>query len=143
MTRRPVILDVFVRLLHPLMLLASLWILVRGHDEPGGGFIGGMVAVAATAMVAVARGSHAARRSIPLGPARLSALGALVSLASGLPALLIGRPYMTHLWATLPLGLTELPVSTVHLFDLGVYAVVWSALGGLAAHAIAIDEVSS
>jgi multicomponent Na+:H+ antiporter subunit B len=141
-TRRALILDVFVRFLFPLMLLASVWILLRGHDEPGGGFIAGMVAVAATAMVAVARGSSVALRRLPLGPARLAAASALLSLASGLPALFYGLPYMTHLWATLPLGFTDLPVSTVLLFDLGVYGAVWSALGGLAAKVIAIDEES-
>ncbi|MCK7502474.1 MAG: hypothetical protein MZW92_81030 [Comamonadaceae bacterium] len=44
-----------------------------------------------------------------------------------------GQPYLTHLWFTLPLGFTELPLSTVLLFDLGVYLCVWGALGGYCA----------
>jgi multicomponent Na+:H+ antiporter subunit B len=140
MTPRALILDVAVRALYPVMLLASFWILLRGHDEPGGGFIAGMIAVAATSMVAVAHGSAAALRHMPFGPMRLAAASALVSLASGLPALLTGQPFMTHLWHTLSLGITQVDVSTVLVFDIGVYGAVWSALGGICAQAIAIDE---
>jgi multicomponent Na+:H+ antiporter subunit B len=140
MSPRTVIMDVFVRLVYPLMLVAAVWILLRGHNEPGGGFIGGMVAVAATAMLAAARGATLAQRRIPLGPLRLAAASVLLSLASGLPALAVGQSYMTHLWATLPLGFTELKISTVLAFDVGVFGAVWGALGGLCAQMIAIDE---
>jgi multicomponent Na+:H+ antiporter subunit B len=140
MTPRAVILDVFVRVLYPLMLAASVWILLRGHNEPGGGFIGGMVAVAATAMLAVARGSGAAQRAMPLGPMRLAAAGVLLSLLSGLPAFAQGHAYMTHLWGSLPLGFTDFKVSTVLLFDIGVFAAVWGALGGLCAQVVSLDE---
>ncbi len=140
MTPRAVILDVFVRWLYPLMLAASIWILLRGHNEPGGGFIGGMVAVAATAMLAVAQGAEVAQRKMPLGPLRLAAAGVLLSLASGLPALAYGQAYMTHLWGSLPLGFTTVKVSTVLAFDIGVFAAVWGALGGLCAQMVALDE---
>jgi multicomponent Na+:H+ antiporter subunit B len=136
--RRAVLLDVGVRWLYPAIMLASLWILLRGHNEPGGGFIGGMVAVAATAMLAVASGSERALARMPLGPMTLAAAGVALSLASGLPALALGRPYLTHLWGTLPLA--GIKVSTVLLFDLGVYLAVWGALGGIAARAIGLDE---
>jgi multicomponent Na+:H+ antiporter subunit B len=140
MTPRAVILDVFVRGLYPLMLAASVWILLRGHNEPGGGFIGGMVAVAATAMLAVARGAAVAQRRMPLGPLRLAAAGVLLSLVSGLPAFAHGNAYMTHLWGSLPLGVTDLKVSTVLAFDIGVFAAVWGALGGLCAQVVGLDE---
>lgn len=140
MTERAVMLDIAVRGLFPVMMLASLWILLRGHNEPGGGFIAGMIAVAASSMVAVARGSAVALGQMPLGPRRLAAASALLSLLSGLPAVALGQAYMTHLWVTLPLGFTELPLSTVMLFDLGVYGVVWTALGAICVKAIAMDE---
>jgi multicomponent Na+:H+ antiporter subunit B len=143
MTPRALIMDVFVRWLYPLMLLVSVWILLRGHNEPGGGFIGGMVAVAATAMLAVGQGAATAQRRIPFGPMRLAAASVLLSLASGLPALAAGHAYMTHLWATLPLGFTQIEVSTVLLFDIGVFGAVWGALGGLCAQMIAVDEEPS
>jgi multicomponent Na+:H+ antiporter subunit B len=140
MTPRAVILDVFVRVLYPLMLAASIWILLRGHNEPGGGFIGGMVAVAATAMLAVARGSDVAQRKMPLGPLRLAAAGVLLSLLAGLPAFAQGNAYMTHLWGSLPLGFTDVKISTVLLFDIGVFCAVWGALGGLCAQVVSLDE---
>jgi multicomponent Na+:H+ antiporter subunit B len=140
MTGRAVILDVAVRGLYPFMLLLSLWVLLRGHNAPGGGFIGGLVAVAATAVLAVSRGAQQARARLPLPPLELAATSALLSLASGLPALFVGAPYMTHLWFELPLGWTSLSVSTVQLFDLGVFGTVWGALGGLAAAFVGLDE---
>ncbi|MBI3776539.1 MAG: Na(+)/H(+) antiporter subunit B [Gammaproteobacteria bacterium] len=122
--------EVLVRRLYIVVLVASAWVLLRGHNAPGGGFIGGLLAVAATAAYALTFDATRALQRLPLGPLRLAALGVLVSLISGLPALLQNLPFLTHLWFTLPLGFTELPLSTVMLFDLGVYLCVWGALGG-------------
>jgi multicomponent Na+:H+ antiporter subunit B len=142
MTPRALIAEVLVRWLYPLLLLASLWVLLRGHNAPGGGFIGGLMAVAASAAYALTFDAARALRRLPLAPAPLAALGVMVALASGLPALLAGRPFLTHLWFTLPLGVTELPLSTVMLFDLGVYLAVWGALGGYCLALIAsLEEV--
>ena len=135
-TRAPVLLVEAVRLLQPVILIASVWLLLRGHNAPGGGFIGGMVAVSATSLMAVTRGADAAIAFLPLGPLRLSCLGVLLGLAAGLPALFLGEPYMTHLWGEL-LGVK---VSTVLLFDLGVYLAVWGGLGGLCAAALGLEE---
>jgi multisubunit Na+/H+ antiporter MnhB subunit len=130
MRSRAVIFEVAVRGLYPVMLIVSLWLLLRGHNAPGGGFVGGLVAVAASAVYAIAFGTHRARRRLPLQPPSLAAAGVLLALASGLPALLEGLPYLTHPWITMPLGATGLPLSTVMLFDLGVYCCVWGAIGG-------------
>jgi multisubunit Na+/H+ antiporter MnhB subunit len=130
MTSRAVILEVAVRGLYPLMLLASVWLLLRGHNAPGGGFVGGLVAVSASAVYAIAFDVKRARQRLPLRPPSLAAAGVLLALASGLPALLPGLPYLTHPWITVPLGVTDLPLSTVMLFDLGVYCAVWGAVGG-------------
>jgi len=131
-----VILRLAVRLLYPVILLASVWLLLRGHNAPGGGFIGGMVAVSATALVGVTRGADAALRALPLAPLRLTCLGVLVALAAGLPALSIGAPFMTHLWG----GVLGVKVSTVLVFDLGVYLAVWGGLGGICAAALGLEE---
>lgn len=143
MTQRAIILEVVSRALYPFILLVSIWILLRGHDEPGGGFIGGLVAVSATSVLAVAHGSRHAMERLPLGPVTLAALCTLLSLFSGVPGLLVGLPYMTHFWVTLPLGFTDLSLSTVLLFDVGVFGAVWGALGGLSAATIGIDENQS
>ncbi len=131
--RRVVMLDVVSGPLYWVILVASVVILLRGHNEPGGGFIGGLVAASATVLWAVARGGPAAEARIPLGGALpLAVWGAAVGALAGVPAWLVGEPYMTHLWATIPLFVTELKVSTVLIFDIGVYLCVWGALGGYA-----------
>jgi multisubunit Na+/H+ antiporter MnhB subunit len=104
------------------MLAVAVVILLRGHNEPGGGFIGGLVAVAASALLAIVLGPAQARRRQPLAPLRLAMAGVGMALLSGIPALFAGLPYLTHLWAG---GL-----STVLLFDLGVFCVVWGSLTG-------------
>ena len=130
MTARALLAEVLVRMLYVVMLLASAWVLLRGHNAPGGGFIGGLMAVAASAAYALTFDAGRALRRMPLGPVPLAALGVLLALASGLPALLQQQPFLTHLWVTLPLGIGDLPLSTVMLFDLGVYLAVWGSLAG-------------
>jgi multicomponent Na+:H+ antiporter subunit B len=139
--RRIVILEVAAGPLYWLILAASIWVLLRGHNEPGGGFIGGLIAVSASILWAVAHGSDAAQRRLPLGdPMILGTVGVLLAAVSGLPALLLGDAYLTHLWTTLPLGITDLKVSTVLIFDLGVYLCVWGALAGYAIALLSLDE---
>lgn len=133
MTRAPMMLAAAARPLYWLMLAGSWVVLLRGHNEPGGGFIGGLLAVTATVLWAVAQGPDAATHRLPLrSPVRLAALGVLLGVASGLPGWFTGQPFLTHLWVDVPLGFTVLPLSTVLVFDLGVYLCVWAALGGYA-----------
>jgi len=130
MTSRALVAEIFTRFLYPLLLVASVWVLLRGHNAPGGGFIGGLMAVAASSAYALVFDSAAALRRLPLASSRLAGCGVLVALLSGLVATLQGLPFLSHPWFTLPLGFFELPVSTVMLFDLGVYLAVWGAIGG-------------
>lgn len=130
MTSRALIAEVILRVLYPGLLIVSLWVLLRGHNAPGGGFIGGLLAVAASAAYAQVYGSAQARGKLPLEPLQLASCGVLLAALSGLPALLQGLPFLTHLWWQVPLGIAELPLSTVLLFDLGVYLCVWGAIGG-------------
>ncbi|MGE0444035.1 MAG: Na+/H+ antiporter subunit B [Vicinamibacterales bacterium] len=107
------------RLLMPLMLLFALFLLLRGHNEPGGGFVGGLVAAAAFALHALGYGVASARRTLRVTPHTLLGVGLLVALASGLPATLVGQPYLTAQWALDPIA-----IGTPVLFDLGVFLVV-------------------
>ena len=107
-----------------LPLAVSLYVLLRGHNEPGGGFLGGLVAASGVLFYTVARGADEARRVLRVPPIGLAAAGVLIALASGLPALFAGSgPYLTHLWAMEPFGI-PLPVGTTLIFDLGVYLTV-------------------
>ncbi len=138
---RIVILDVVARPLYWVILVASVWVLLRGHNEPGGGFIGGLVAVSASILWAVAHGSAAAARRLPFAdPVTLAAAGVVLAALSGVPALLVGDAYLTHWWGTLPLGFTEFKVSTVLVFDVGVYLCVWGALAGYALALLSVDD---
>ncbi len=111
------------RFLLPLMLLFSAFLLVRGHNEPGGGFVGGLTAATAFALVLLSDGLEAARRLLRVAPLTLVAAGLTVALASGLPALLQGRPYMTGVWLGVPLPVVG-KIGTPVVFDVGVYLVV-------------------
>jgi len=109
----------------PLQLMFSLFLLLRGHDEPGGGFIGGLVAASAFVLYAFAFGATATRRILRVDPRDLLSAGLLFALASTLPAFLAGQPMLTAHWWELPLpGDTYLKLSTVLIFDIGVYAAV-------------------
>lgn len=128
--QRSIVLETTVSFLYWIMLGAALWLLLRGHNAPGGGFVAALVAVAATAAHALVFGVAAARARLPFGPLSLSALGLALAAASGLPALALGQAFLTHWWGELAMGALALKISTVLLFDLGVALCVWGALGG-------------
>ena len=107
------------RLLMPLLLLFAVFLLLRGHNEPGGGFVGGLVVAAAFALYLVAFGVARARRALLVKPLTLISIGLAMALVSGLPALQRGQPFLTAQW--LPGGWS---VGTPVLFDLGVFLVV-------------------
>ncbi len=127
MTSRSLMLEYVARTIYWLMLLVSVWILLRGHNAPGGGFIAGLVAVAASALIAIVYGVSSARRRLPLPPLALTAAGILLALISGIPAVLEHSPFLTHQWWTVVPGGNAIKLSTVILFDAGVYAAVWGA----------------
>jgi multicomponent Na+:H+ antiporter subunit B len=118
-----VILESAARGLLPLLLLVSLFVLLRGHNEPGGGFVGGLVAAAAVALVALASGVDAARRVLRVSPLALVGAGLSLALGAGLAGLVAGRPFLAGLWLELPLPVVG-KLGTPVVFDVGVYLVV-------------------
>ncbi len=117
------ILSIAVRYLLPLQLLFALFVLVRGHNEPGGGFIAGLVVAAAFALYAIAHDVRQARAVLRFPPRAFIASGLLLAAASGLVALLGGKPFMTGLWSTVELPVIG-KVGTPLIFDIGVFLVV-------------------
>jgi multicomponent Na+:H+ antiporter subunit B len=120
-----------------LMLLFSVFILLRGHNEPGGGFIGGLIAASALAIYGIANGVPAVRRAIYFHPLAMAGTGLLMSCAAGLISIAAGVPFMTGLWIYPSISGVEIPLSTVLLFDIGVYLVV---LGAITAIALTLEE---
>ena len=109
-----------------LLLAASVVILWRGHDQPGGGFVGGLVAALAFAILSLARGVGDAVRALRTSPITLAAIGLSLAIASGLPGMIGGAPFLTQLWWE-PGGILP-KLGTTILFDIGVYAVVLGAV---------------
>lgn len=121
-----------------LMLVFSIFVLLRGHDEPGGGFIAGLIAASAIAIYGVAAGAREVRKAIRFHPLALAGVGVFLAGLSGLVSTAFQVPYLTGLWLSfeLPDG-TEMSLSTPLLFDIGVYLTV---LGVLSTVALALEE---
>jgi multicomponent Na+:H+ antiporter subunit B len=115
-------------LLTVVMLVFSVFVLLRGHNEPGGGFIGGLIGAAAIAIYGIAMGAEAARRALRIDPMALAALGLGLAVLAGMLSLPFELPFLTGLWGDW-LGVT---VSTPLVFDIGVYLVVFGVLSALA-----------
>jgi multicomponent Na+:H+ antiporter subunit A len=107
------------RLLMPLLLLFAIFLLLRGHNQPGGGFVGGLVTAAAFALYGIAYGVDRARRALLVRPITLLGAGLAIALLSGVPAVLVGEPFLTAQWVLQPIA-----VGTPVLFDIGVFLVV-------------------
>ncbi|MBI3997527.1 MAG: Na+/H+ antiporter subunit B [Armatimonadetes bacterium] len=126
---RSLILRTAARLLLPLLLLFSVFLLIRGHNEPGGGFAAGLVASAAFALHAFAEGLPQTRRMIRVDPISLLGAGLLVTAAGGVAGVLAGQPFLTGQWVSLaPVGLGHVDIGTPVVFDVGVYLVVVGAV---------------
>jgi len=120
---RSLILSTAVKVLVPLTLLYSVFLLFRGHNDPGGGFVGGLVASAAFSLFALAEGVEASRRILRIDPRDLIPTGLAVSLASGLASLWTGGPFLTGAWYASPLPVIG-KLGTPVVFDCGVYLLV-------------------
>lgn len=119
------ILQTATRFLMPLLLLFSLFLLFRGHQKPGGGFIGGLVAAAAFSLYAIAYNTKAARAVLRIEPHVLIGAGLLLALFSATISLFGGAAFMTGRWTELSIpGIGTLSIGTPVIFDIGVYIVV-------------------
>ena len=126
-----VILRTATRYMFPPLVVFSVYLLLRGHHLPGGGFVGGLFGGAAFALYALAYDVAAARELLRFEPRDmfLAAVGLAVALLSGIPALFSGAAYLTGTWWEIPLpGGGRLDIGTPLVFDVGVYLVVLGVL---------------
>lgn len=120
------ILTIANRYLGPILIVLSLVALYRGHNYPGGGFIGGLIAASAILLRALAQGWPETQRNIRVSSTTLLTTGLAIAMVSGLPSLFLGNPFMTSIWAPtwdVPV-LGKLKLGTPLLFDIGVYLAV-------------------
>lgn len=118
------VLRTIVPALMPLLLLFAIFLFLRGHHEPGGGFIGGLVASAAIGLLVFSHGGAATQRAFRLKPRVLMASGIAVALLAGLIGLASEGSFLEGAWFELPIGGTKIKLGTPLLFDLGVFMVV-------------------
>ncbi|MBC5850125.1 Na+/H+ antiporter subunit B [Vibrio sp. V31_P5A7T61] len=125
-TDSALILQVAARFLLPMLLLFSIFLLLRGHNEPGGGFIAGLVASSAFALHLFAFTPVQTQRLIGVDGSQLMGVGLMIAMFSGvIGVILSGSEFLTSVWWTVYLpGVGELKLSTPLLFDIGVYLVV-------------------
>jgi len=107
----------------PLLLLFAIFILLRGHYLPGGGFVGGLIAAIAFVLHSFANGIERTRGIIKFHPGFLMPIGLSIALIAGLAPLFTGNPFMTGLWYHDPIPVIGM-VGTALLFDVGVFLVV-------------------
>ena len=125
----PLLLRQVARLVLPLALVVSLYIFWRGHNQPGGGFIAGLITAVALVLQYIALGQARAEALLrAAGGARFVrwvAVGLGIAWLTGVGAFFFGRPFLTSAFGhpVVPV-LGELPLATAALFDLGVYITV-------------------
>jgi multicomponent Na+:H+ antiporter subunit B len=107
------------------LLLFSIFILLRGHYLPGGGFVGGIIAAIAFILHAFAFGLKDTRELLKIDPMRLMPVGLALALFSAILPLFSGLPLMTGLWLSTPIPVIGM-VGSALLFDLGVYIAVFA-----------------
>lgn len=123
-----------------LMILFSIFVLLRGHNEPGGGFIGGLIAASAFAIYGIACGVSPVRRALYFHPVTISGLGLLASASAGIISFFRHMPFLTGQWITVQILGVPVDLSSVLLFDIGVYLVV---VGSITSIALALEERES
>ena len=124
-----IILRTATRYMFPPLLVFSVYLLLRGHQYPGGGFVGGLFAGSAFVLYALAFGSASARKLLRCDPRDITAVGLAIALISGLPSLFSGSAFLTGTWWKVPLlSGGVLDIGTPLIFDMGVYLVVLGVL---------------
>lgn len=120
------LLRALIGLVFLLVNIVSVYLLLRGHNLPGGGFIGGLMTGMSFILLGLVRGWEQLQRELPVPPLRLASFGVLLAILTGLAPMLFGRPFLTqyqvHLHHVPLVG--ELHLGTPLLFDIGVFFLV-------------------
>lgn len=112
-----------------IMLGFAVYLLLAGHNSPGGGFVGGLTTSAAIVLMYMAYGEKVVKKIIPINFRFFIPLGLLIATLTGLGALLFNVPFLTHTFGVFHIPFVgEIELATAMLFDLGVYFTVFGSM---------------
>ncbi|WP_039916084.1 monovalent cation/H+ antiporter subunit A [Cellvibrio mixtus] len=124
----PIIITVLSRMFFPLALMVSVFIFLRGHNQPGGGFIAGLITAIALILQYICSGTDWVRQRLPVDYGRMSVVGILVAVFTGMGSWLFGYPFLTTTFTHLHLPLVgDIELASAMVFDIGVYVTVVGA----------------
>jgi multicomponent Na+:H+ antiporter subunit B len=121
---KSLILKTATRILFPTLLIFSIFLFLRGHNEPGGGFIGGLVGASAFILFAISYGTKVTKELLRMDPKVMVGLGLFLGAFSGIISVIAGDAFLTGQWILPVVGGTELHIGTPLIFDIGVYLAV-------------------
>ena len=124
----PPILTVLSRILLPLALMVSVYIFLRGHNQPGGGFIAGLITSVALILQYVCSGSDWVQQRLPVDYGRLSVAGVFIAALTGIASWAFGYPYLTTTFGHIHWPVIgEFELASAMIFDTGVFLTVVGA----------------
>ena len=120
--------SVIMRWMFPVIIVLAVYLFLRGHDQPGGGFAAGIALATGFLLQYLAGGTRWVEERLRILPVKWIGFGLLMAAATGLGSLLVGYPFLTSYfqYADLPF-LGRVPIATALLFDLGVFSLVVGA----------------
>ncbi len=124
---KTLILSTLLKVITPLFIGIALYMFFRGHDNPGGGFIAGLIASIPFMLHAMVFGYQETKRNFKIRPHLLAGIGLLVSLVSGMFSVILRDPFLTPVWVDEKLPLIG-KIGTPIFFDLGVFLVVFGVV---------------
>jgi multicomponent Na+:H+ antiporter subunit B len=120
------------RLMMPVLLMFSLFLLMRGHNQPGGGFVGGLVGSSSIILMTLAYGADEVRQRLHIDFLRGMFYGLAIAILAGVIGLFTGNAFQDALWwKPIIEGIGRLELGTPVLFDVGVYVVVFSVTSNI------------
>jgi multisubunit Na+/H+ antiporter MnhB subunit len=123
--RHSALLKIAASHLMPILLILSIIVLFRGHNHPGGGFVGGLMAGSAFILHGMAFGIKVSKKKLNMNPFRVMGAGLFMALGAGLlPPMLNRGTFLQGLWGSVEVAGLALKIGTPLLFDAGVYLVV-------------------
>lgn len=126
---KSVILRTPSRLILQVMILFSFFMLIRGHNQPGGGFIGGLIAACALSLFHISQGDKYLDniKLFDYWP-HILGLGVLCLFASACISMLLQKPFLTTHWTSFDILSYKINLGSFFVFDLGVYLLVIGAV---------------